>query len=375
MADTKYVALFSQCSKPLACLVPVSLCPLLRFEISLIGPADHTGTFRLHAIVTMSRPSRRCIAGLVQMTSINDTAANFATCKKLTQEAVRKGCQIVFFPECFSFIGAQAGEAQAVAEPLDGPTMGWYKQLARDESVWLSLGGYQEKGPEGDSRIYNTHVIINSAGSLISAYRKIHLFDVPMVGLVESKQAIAGRELLSCDSPVGKLGLAICYDMRFPEMHQKLTFSHGAEVLTFPSAFAMKTGEAHWETLLRCRAIECQTYVVAAAQVGQHNEHGNKRQSWGHAMAVDPWGKVVAQFGGAGDVGVKPFEIDLDLVQKTRDNMPMHTHRRYDLYTDQPVAGSQSLFSALPHLAFAAAVPIGLFVVASAARALRARAA
>jgi predicted amidohydrolase len=137
----------------------------------------------------------------------------------------------------------------------------------------------------------------------------------------------------------------------------------------------MKTGEAHWETLLRCRAIECQAYVVAAAQVGQHNEHGNKRQSWGHAMAVDPWGKVVAQFGGAGDVGVKPFEIDLDLVQKTRDNMPMHTHRRYDLYTDQPVAGGQSLFSALPHLAYAAAVPIGLFMVASATRVLRARAA
>ena len=274
---------------------------------------------------------------------MNDTAANFATCKKLTQEAVRKGCQIVFFPECFSFIGAQAGEAQAVAEPLDGPTMGWYKQLARDESVWLSLGGYQEKGLEGDPRIYNTHVIINSAGSLIAAYRKIHLYDVPMVGLVESKQAIAGRELLSCDSPVGKLGLAICYDMRFPEMHQKLTFSHGAEVLTFPSAFAMKTGEAHWETLLRCRAIECQTYVVAAAQVGQHNEHGNKRQSWGHAMAVDPWGKVVAQFGGAGDVGVKPFEIDLDLVQKTRDNMPMHAHRRYDLYGDQAVDSERSL--------------------------------
>ena len=258
---------------------------------------------------------------------------------------------------------------------MDGPTMGWYKQLARDESVWLSLGGYQEKGLEGDPRIYNTHVIINSAGSLIAAYRKIHLYDVPMVGLVESKQAIAGRELLSCDSPVGKLGLAICYDMRFPEMHQKLTFTHGAEVLTFPSAFAMKTGEAHWETLLRCRAIECQTYVVAAAQVGQHNEHGNKRQSWGHAMAVDPWGKVVAQFGGAGDVGVKPFEIDLDLVQKTRDNMPMHTHRRYDLYTDQPVAGGRSLFAALPHLAYAAAVPIGLFMVASATHVLRARAA
>jgi len=240
-----------------------------------------------------------------------------------------------FFPECFSFIGAAAGEAQAVAEPLDGPIMGWYKQLAREEAVWLSLGGFQERGPKGESRIYNTHVVIDAAGSLVSSYRKVHLYDVPMVGLVESKQALGGNELVTCDSPAGKLGVSICYDMRFPEMHQKLTFQHGAEVLTFPSAFAMKTGEAHWETLLRCRAIECQTYVVAAAQVGQHNENGNKRQSWGHAMAIDPWGKVVASFGGSSrDVGVKPFEIDLDHVRKTRDNMPMVTHRRYDVYGD-----------------------------------------
>ena len=288
-------------------------------------------------------PRRRCLAGLVQMTSINDAAANFGLCKKLTDEAVQKGCRLVFFPECFSFMGARAGEAQAVAEPLDGPILGWYKQLAREASVWLSLGGFQEIGPEGDPRIYNTHVVLDSDGRLAAAYRKIHLFDVPMVGLVESSQTLAGCELVSCDSPAGRLGLAICYDLRFPEMHQKLTFTHGAEVLTFPSAFAMKTGEAHWETLLRCRAIECQTYVVAAAQVGQHNEHGNKRQSWGHAMAVDPWGKVVAQFGGAGDVGVMPFEIDLDLVQKTRDNMPMHTHRRYDLYGDQAVDSGRSL--------------------------------
>ena len=288
-------------------------------------------------------PRCRCLAGLVQMTSTNDAAANFGMCKKLTDEAVQKGCRLVFFPECFSFMGARAGEAQAVAESLDGPILGLYKQLAREASVWLSLGGFQELGPEGDPRIYNTHVVLDSDGCLAAAYRKIHLFDVPMVGLVESSQALAGRELVSCDSPAGRLGLAICYDLRFPEMHQKLTFTHGAEVLTFPSAFAMKTGEAHWETLLRCRAIECQAYVVAAAQVGQHNEHGNKRQSWGHAIAVDPWGKVVAQFGGAGDVGVKPFEIDLDLVQKTRDNMPMHTHRRYDLYGDQAVDSGRSL--------------------------------
>jgi len=308
------------------------------------------------------------------MTSVNDAAANFAACKRLTREAVALGCKIVFFPECFSFIGASPGEAQAVAEPLDGPIVGWYKQLARDESIWLSLGGFQERGPASEARIYNTHLVIDAAGSLVASYRKIHLYDVPMVGLVESKQALAGRDLVTCDSPVGKLGVSICYDMRFPEMHQKLTFLHGAEVLTFPSAFAMKTGEAHWETLLRSRAIECQTYVVAAAQVGQHNDDGNKRQSWGHAMAIDPWGKVVAAFGGPGDVGVKSFEVDLDHVQRTRDNMPMHAHRRYDLYGgpyDGADSGAPLSKFQLPWLARAAAVPLGFALLASAVRAMR----
>ena len=123
--------------------------------------------------------------------------------------------------------------------------------------------------------------------------------------------------------------------MRFPELYQKLTFVHGSQVLLMPSAFAMKTGEAHWETLLRARAIETQCYVVASAQAGLHNTHGNQRRSWGHSIAIDPWGKVMASFGGEG-TGVECFEIDLDLVVSTRANMPMAEHRRYDIYGDGP---------------------------------------
>lgn len=119
--------------------------------------------------------------------------------------------------------------------------------------------------------------------------------------------------------------------MRFPELYQKLTFVHGARVLLMPSAFAVRTGEAHWETLLRARAIETQCYVVAAAQFGQHNTDGNQRRSWGHAVAFDPWGKEVAAFGAEGE-GVQLFEVDLDLVAETRRNMPMEAHRRYDVY-------------------------------------------
>jgi len=173
-----------------------------------------------------------------------------------------------------------------------------YKHLARNHSIWLSLGGFHEKHPdEEESRIYNTHCILDDKGELVAVYRKIHLFDVPMVNMVESRQAVPGSELVCCDSPLGRLGVTTCYDMRFPELYQKLTFVHGAQLLLMPSAFAMKTGEAHWEPVLQCRAIECQCYVVAAAQVGQHNTTGNCRQSWGHACVFDPWGKKLVDMG------------------------------------------------------------------------------
>ena len=279
----------------------------------------------------------RTLCGLVQMRAVNSIAANLASCSKLVAEAAHKGCKIVFLPECFAFIGAAAGEAQAVAEPLDGPTIGQYRELARRHDVWLSLGGFQERSADpSEQRIYNTHVVVDSAGAIRATYRKIHLFDVPMTGLMESRQALPGDlGLIACDSPCGRLGVTICYDMRFPELYQKLRFAHGASVLLMPSAFAMKTGEAHWETLLRCRAIETQCYVVAAAQAGLHNTEGNQRRSWGHALAIDPWGKVVASHGAEGE-GVAVFEVDAELIEQTRQNMPMHAHRRYDVYGPPP---------------------------------------
>ena len=168
--------------------------------------------------------SRKCLAGLVQMRAVNDAAANLKTCTALVESAAKTGCKIVFFPECFSFIGARAGEAQKVAEPLTGPTMSKYCSLAREHDIWLSLGGFQEKSAdEAEERIYNTHVVLSNRGEIQCAYRKIHLFDVPMTGLVESKQALSGEELVACDSPAGKLGVTICYDLRFPELYQKVT--------------------------------------------------------------------------------------------------------------------------------------------------------
>lgn len=280
--------------------------------------------------------------GLVQMTSVNDKEANFRKNAEIAREAAEKGCALLCFPECFSFIGARPGEAQAAAEELSGPTVAKYRALAKEQGLWLSLGGFQEKGPADseEGKIYNTHLVISAAGEVAATYRKIHLFDVPMTGLVESKQSLPGETLVACDSPAGRLGLTVCYDVRFPELYQKLTFLHGARVLLVPSAFAMKTGEAHWETLLKCRAIENQCYVLAAAQVGQHNEDGNKRQSWGHSLAIDPWGKILVDM--CSRTGLAVVEIDPQLIKTTRDNMPMHAHRRYDLYGDGPHAAAPS---------------------------------
>lgn len=285
-----------------------------------------------------------CKVGIVQMTSVNDKDVNFQRNAEMVRAAAAQGCLLLCFPECFSFIGAKAGEAQAAAEDISGPTITRYRMLAREHGMWLSLGGFQEKPPAGsdDNKIYNAHLIVDAKGEISAVYRKIHLFDVPMTGLVESKQALPGDRLITCPSPAGMLGVTVCYDIRFPELYQKLTFLHGAQVLLVPSAFAMKTGEAHWETLLRCRAIETQCYVIAAAQVGQHNEDGNKRQSWGHSLVIDPWGRILVDMGPT-DGGLAVIEVDPHLVQSTRDNMPMHVHRRYDIYGDGPHAAEQGL--------------------------------
>jgi predicted amidohydrolase len=235
---------------------------------------------------------------------------------------------MLFLPECFAFIGVKGTDALAVMEPLDGPLLGRYRELAARHRLWLSLGGFAEKGPDRDRR-FNAHVIVNDAGEIQASYRKIHLFDVDMGDvngpvLMESATAAAGETLVTCDSPAGKLGLTVCYDLRFPEMFARLRYELGCEVMLVPSAFTKPTGQAHWETLLRARAIETQSYVVAAAQAGVHSEG---RASHGHAMIVDPWGKVVAELDGE-ETGIAVADVDLGYLKDVRSRIPVETHRR-----------------------------------------------
>ena len=263
-----------------------------------------------------------------QMCASSDVEKNFEVVADLCSQAKDRGCSMLFLPECFAFIGVKGTDALAVMEPLNGPLLGRYRELAAKNGLWLSLGGFAEQGPDCDRR-FNAHIIVNDAGEIRASYRKIHLFDVDMGDvngpvLMESRTAAAGETLVTCDSPAGKLGLTVCYDLRFPEMFARLRYELGCEMMLVPSAFTKPTGQAHWETLLRARAIETQSYVVAAAQAGVHSEG---RASHGHAMIVDPWGKVVAELDGEG-TGIAVADVDLGYLKDVRSRIPVETHRR-----------------------------------------------
>ncbi|XP_022533804.1 deaminated glutathione amidase isoform X2 [Astyanax mexicanus] len=274
------------------------------------------------------------VAAVCQMTSTPDKEANFTTCERLVKQAKEGRASMVFLPEGFDYIGSSREETLQLSESLQGDTISRYTKLAKELNVWLSLGGFHERGHdwENDRRIYNSHVIINEQGGIVSVYRKGHLFDVELanrgVSLKESAFTIPGPSLVPpVETPVGKVGLGICYDLRFPELSLALQ-RQGAEILTYPSAFTVATGAAHWEVLLRARAIETQCFVLAAAQVGAHHA---KRSSYGHALAVDPWGVVMGDCGGT-EGGVALVEINLQRLQDTRRDMPVQQHKRQSEY-------------------------------------------
>uniref|UniRef100_A0A2P2K6E2 Nitrilase-like protein 2 isoform X1 n=1 Tax=Rhizophora mucronata TaxID=61149 RepID=A0A2P2K6E2_RHIMU len=262
-----------------------------------------------------------------QMTSINDLSANLATCTRLVKEAASAGVKLLCFPESFSYIGARDGDSVKVAEPLDGPIMQQYCFLARESGIWLSLGGFQERGSD-DEHLRNTHVIVDDSGNIRSTYQKIHLFDVDVPGgraYKESSFTEAGKDIVTIDSPVGRLGLSVCYDLRFPELYQQLRFQHEAQILLVPSAFTKITGQAHWEILLRARAIETQCYVIAAAQAGKHND---KRESYGDTLIIDPWGTVIGRLPDRLSTGITVADIDFSLIDSVRKKIPIDKQRK-----------------------------------------------
>lgn len=270
------------------------------------------------------------LVGVCQMTSGGDVKKNMETCKRLLKRAKERGAKVAFLPEGFDYISESKEMAFSQAHTMDGEIIKEFSEMAKDLNIWVSLGGFHEKSPlVEESRIYNTHLILDNDGSIVGKYNKLHLFDVDIKGvkLMESESFIPGKELPPVvKTPVGNIGLGICYDLRFPELSLHLA-QQGADILTYPSAFTFTTGAAHWEILLRARAIETQCYVIAAAQYGQNNA---KRKTYGHAMVVDPWGQVIAQCQEGDDVCVAA--IDLDYLKKVRTQMPVWKHRRDDVY-------------------------------------------
>lgn len=278
----------------------------------------------------MSIEAKLPIFGVAQLTSINNKEANFEACAKVVAQAKEQGVSFLSLPECFAFVGTNEEETRSNAEPLDGPLMQKYLSLAKDNAMWLSLGGFHEKVASTD-RIHNTHLIVSPLGEIEKVYRKIHLFDINIPNgpvMQESKVIAPGDKMSLYKSPFGNVGMSVCYDVRFPELYTSLRHK-GAQIILIPAAFTVKTGAAHWKTLLQARAIETQCYVLAAAQVGWHHP---KRASYGHAMIIDPWGTIVAEVE-KDEPGLATAPIDMSFLEKVRINMPVLEHRRAELYS------------------------------------------
>jgi predicted amidohydrolase len=231
------------------------------------------------------------IAAVLQMNSGPDRQANLLQAQDLLTQAAGHGAGLAVLPEHFGLLLPE-GQAPAAAEPLAGPTLAFLAGQARQHRMWLVGGSFAQRGARG--RLYNTSVLLDDQGRLQAHYQKIHLFDLGLPGqpaLTESRFYSPGRRLVVADTPLGRLGLSICFDLRFPELYRRLRLK-GAQVLAAPSAFTAATGREHWEVLARARALENQCYLLAAAQWGQH---APGRASHGQAMIVDPWGRVLAQ--------------------------------------------------------------------------------
>jgi predicted amidohydrolase len=265
------------------------------------------------------------LAAAVQLTSTSNEEANWESSRALIERAAGQGAQFVATPENTNYLGPHEEKVRR-AEPLTGPTVARFADLARGLGIHLLLGSFNEKSDEA-ARCYNTSVLFSPEGEILGTYRKIHLFDVDVPGGVrfaESATCKPGEATAVVDTPLARFGLTICYDLRFPELYRRLA-DEGADVLLIPSAFTLATGKDHWEPLLRARAIENQCYVIAPAQHGKHDD-GGLANTWGHAMIVDPWGIPVAT--ASDGPGLALAEIDLNRSVKVREAIPVRRHRR-----------------------------------------------
>ena len=266
------------------------------------------------------------VIAAVQMTSVADVARNLDTARRLLARAREGGACLAVLPENFSFMGRSEAERRAVVEADgDGPVQRAMSEAARESGLWI-VAGTQPIAVPGDERPANACVVYDAAGRRAARYDKIHLFDVDLPdareNYRESRNAVPGAKPVTVDTPAGRVGLSVCYDLRFPELYRTLV-SEGAEILAVPSAFTVPTGRAHWEVLLRARAIENLSFVIAAAQSGIHD---NGRETYGDSLVIDHWGQVLARLPRGS--GVVLAALDRDGQRETRRTFPALDHRR-----------------------------------------------
>ncbi|WP_417516800.1 carbon-nitrogen hydrolase family protein [Minwuia sp.] len=278
-------------------------------------------------------------AACIQPNTGTDWKANLAACTGWIEAAAADGATFIQTPEVSNFIFRRRQDTMANTHAeADDPTLSAYRDLAAKLGVWLNIGSLALRG-EADERLVNRSFLLAPDGAIANRYDKIHMFDVELPSgqkFTESRAYRPGEHVNVVDLPFGRLGMTICYDMRFPHLYRDLAKA-GADILTMPSAFTAETGAAHWHVLLRSRAIENGCFVIAAAQVG---EHDGGRHTYGHSLIVDPWGKVLAD--GGEQPGYVTAELDMARVAKARQSVPsLSNDRTYTLHAPDAAAAAE----------------------------------
>ncbi|MBS0359573.1 MAG: carbon-nitrogen hydrolase family protein [Proteobacteria bacterium] len=262
---------------------------------------------------------------VIQMVSGLSVEKNLETAARLMRKAVEQNAELVALPENFAVMLRQETSPMTISESSPrGPIQNFLSEQAKENQVWI-LGGtipLQAKSPD---KIRAASLLYDDKGQLVTRYDKIHLFDVSVSSTesyLESRTVEPGEQIIVVDTPIGRMGLSVCYDLRFPELYREFT-DKGAEIFAVPSAFTRITGEAHWEVLLRARAIENLSYVIAPNQAGHHE---NGRTTYGHSMIIDPWGKILGCC--TSDEGIVVADIDLNALRERRKNFPVLEHRK-----------------------------------------------
>jgi predicted amidohydrolase len=265
---------------------------------------------------------------LIQMNSAPDKAQNCADADRMARLAVDcDGAELVVFPEHFDWHGGTVAQKVAAGEGFQGgAAYDMCRKLAVECGIHVHSGSFYET-TEDKKRVYNTSVVFNPMGEEIGRYRKIHLFDITTpdgMRYGESDAVAPGTEAVVVDVNGFKLGMAVCYDLRFPELFQQLMMK-GADVMLLPAAFTLQTGKDHWDVLCRARAIETQSYFLAAAMIGQFDQGGEKRHTYGHSLICDPWGHVIAK--ASDEVGPVSGFLKKELIAKVRKEIPLQSHK------------------------------------------------